>query len=98
MTPLQALKYHTTGAIERGEGEAIGGIPEVYCKIRFISKHHHGVTAGLILSASAMRGKTVSDLSRLFSYSEANKMDRFQRSPFFESWDDAFAYTFASKK
>lgn len=28
MTPLQTLRHHVTGAIERGEGVAIAGIPE----------------------------------------------------------------------
>ena len=29
MTPLQALRHHVTGAIERGEKQAIAGIPAV---------------------------------------------------------------------
>lgn len=98
MTPLDTLKHHVTGAIERGEAEAIVEIPAQYCKIRFVSKYHHGATAGLIVSATAMKGKTVSDISRLFPYSEANRMDRLERSPFFPSWDQAFAYTFTKNK
>ena len=93
-TPAEALHYHVTGAIERGEGTAIVGIPETYCKIRFVSKYHHEATAGLIFSATKLKGKTIADLSRFFPYSEANRMDRLQRSPFFENWDDAFAYEF----
>lgn len=29
MTPIQALRHHVTGAIERGEKQAIAGIPAV---------------------------------------------------------------------
>ena len=94
MNPLDTLRHHVSGAIERGEKEAIIGIPETYCKIRFVSKYHHGATAGLIFTATKLKGKTIADISRFFPYSEANKMDRLQRSPFFESWDDAFNYEF----
>jgi hypothetical protein len=31
MTPLETLRHHVTGAIERGEKEAIRGIPMVKC-------------------------------------------------------------------
>jgi len=86
------LTHHVTGAIERSEKEAIVGKPESYCKIRFVSKY--GQTAGLIMSATALTGKTIADLSRYFPIGECNKMDRFQRSPFFATWDEAFAYTF----
>jgi hypothetical protein len=94
MNPLDALRQHVTGAIERGEAVHIVGIPETYCKIRFVSKYHHGATAGLIFSASQLEGKTIAGISRFFPYSEANRMDRLQRSPFFENWNDAFNYEF----
>lgn len=71
-------------------------IPEQYCKIRFVSKYHGGTT-GLILSATALKGKSLSAISRLFPMSEFNKMERFERSPFFPSWDQAFTYTFTKK-
>lgn len=67
-----------------------------FCKLRFVSKYHHGATAGLIFSASALKGKTIADLSRYFPIGECNKMDRLERSPFFETWDEAFAYQFKS--
>lgn len=94
MTPQDALKHHVTGAIERGEKVAIVEQAEQYCKIRFVSKYHHGATAGLIFTASALKGKTIADLSRCFPIGECNKMDRLQRSPFFATWDEAFTYTF----
>lgn len=65
-----------------------------YCKIRFVSKYHHGATAGLILHTDTLKGKTIADLSRYFPIGECNKMDRLERSPFFATWDEAFAYTF----
>jgi hypothetical protein len=65
-----------------------------FCKIRFVSEYHHGATAGLILEASKMKGKTIADLSRYFPVSEFRKMDRLERSPFFATWDEAFNYTF----
>ena len=98
MTPQERLSDHVTGAIERGEGTAIVGIPETYCKLRVVSTYHHGLTAGLIFSATALKGKTIADLSRYFPIGECNKMDRLERSPFFETWDEAFAYTFTRKR
>lgn len=91
------LNYHISGAVERGEAEAIAGIPEQYCKIRFVSKYHHGATAGLIFSATALKGKSIADLSRCFPIGECNKMDRIERSPFFTTWDEAFQYVFIKK-
>jgi hypothetical protein len=65
-----------------------------YCKIRFMSKYHHGETAGLILTDDALKGKTIADLSRYYPVGECNKMDRLQRSPFFQTWEEAFRYEF----
>src|SRR3990167_10626734 len=45
MTPQERLSDHVTGAIERGEGTAIVGIPETYCKLRVVSTYHHGLPA-----------------------------------------------------
>ena len=94
MSPIEMLKDRITGAIERGEGVPIVEQPERYCKVRFSSKNHHGATAGLIFSATALKGKTISDISRLFPFSEFNKMNRLERSPVFPSWDEAFHYQF----
>ena len=97
MHPLDVLQHHVTGAIERGEAVAIVEQPARYCKLRFVSKYHHGATAGLVFQSSALEGKTVADLSRYFPVGEYRYMDRLERSPFFASWDEAFAYTFATK-
>lgn len=40
---------------------------------------------------------TISEVSRLFPYSEAGKMERIARSPIFPTWDEAFAYTFEKR-
>lgn len=99
MTPQELLRHHVTGAIERGEKEAIvEQRPTGFCKLRFVSKYHHGATAGLIFTAEALKGKTIADLSRYFPVGECNKMDRLERSPFFATWDEAFAYTFTKKR
>lgn len=92
--PQDRLRHHVPGAIERGEGKPVAGTPEQYCKIRFVSKYHHGATAGLIFSASQMKGKTIADISRAYPISEFQKMNRMQRSPMFETWDEAFRYEF----
>jgi len=98
MTPLDTLRHHVPGAIERGEREAIvEQTPAGFCKLRFVSKYHHGATAGLIFPAAALKGKTIADLSRYFPVGECTRMDRLERSPFFETWDEAFAYTFTEK-
>lgn len=68
--------------------------PTQYCKIRFVSKYHHGVTAGLVFSDAQLKGKTIADLSRYYPFAEYNKMDRLQRSPFYATWEEAFQYTF----
>jgi len=87
----EKLKHHVTGAIERGERESIVEIPMRYKKIRFTGKR--GNTAGIVIDEN-MFSLSVSDLSRLFPYSEAMKMERLEVSPVFDSWDDAFAYQF----
>lgn len=92
--PIDKLRHHVSGAIARGEKEAIVEQRVQYCKIRFVSKYDHGETAGLIFSAQAIKGKTMADLSRYFPIGECNKMDRLQRSPFFSTWEEAFNYTF----
>jgi hypothetical protein len=93
MNPLEMLRYHVTGAIVRGDAQPIVDVSETYCKIRFVSKHH-GKTAGLIVPASKLQGKTIADLSRYFPMSECRKMYRLERSPFFTTWDEAFNYEF----
>jgi hypothetical protein len=52
----------------------------------------HGRTAGLIVPAEQLKSMTISEVSRLFPYFEANKMKTLQVSPVFETWEAAFAF------
>jgi len=89
-----AYDKHITGKVERGETQAIEGQPARYCKVRFVSKYHHGATAGLIWAEHELRGKSIEDISRRYPMSEFRKMDRLERSPWFATWDEAFGYEF----
>jgi hypothetical protein len=50
--------------------------------------------AGLVVKADWLKGKSVSQMSRLFPYSEAMKMSHVCVSDAFDTWDDAFNHTF----
>ena len=56
-----------------------------YRKVRFTSKRN-GNTAGIVLDDSYFPA-LIPAISRLFPYSEANKMERFQQSPAFATWN-----------
>lgn len=62
-------------------------------KVRFSSKEH-GATAGVILSSRFIERNTVSEISRLFPYSESMKMETFEVSPAYETADAAFYHSF----
>ena len=62
-----------------------------FIRVWFESKQH-GRTAGLIFPVEQLKGKSVSEISRYFPYSEAMKMERFFTSPLFDSWEDAFNF------
>ena len=79
------VRFHSVGA-------PIVGIPTQYVKFRFKSKL--GATAGLVMALGKFERSNVSELSRLFPYSEALKMAVWQVSPAFDSWDSAFSFTF----
>ncbi len=64
-----------------------------YRKIRFYSKRH-GETAGLVIQHDGKTMHSIEELSRLFPMSEAMKMERFQASPIFETWNEAFEFEF----
>ena len=64
-----------------------------YTKIRFTSKKN-GSTAGLIIETDKLNRMNLGDISRFYPYSEANKMQYFERSPSFPTWEDAFNYSF----
>lgn len=89
-----AYDRQITNKIERGEAQAIEGQSARYCKIRFVSKYHHGATAGLIWAEHELKGKSIADISRRYPVSEFRKMDRLERSPFFATWEEAFHYEF----
>ena len=63
-----------------------------YQKVRFTS--HNGSTAGLIFESSKLENMSLSDVSRFFPYSEAGKMAKVQYSPEFNTWIEAFEYSF----
>lgn len=64
-----------------------------YCKVMFSSKLN-GNTAGLIIEVDKLRGMTIGDVSRLFPYSEAMKMERVRISPVYDTWESAFNHQF----
>lgn len=63
----------------------------MYQKIRFTSKTN-GATAGLVVGTD--RDMSIPALSRLFPMYEARKMERFEASPEFATWEAAFNYVF----
>ena len=64
-----------------------------YRKIRFCSKQH-GETAGLVIQHDGKTMHSIEELSRLFPISEALKMKKFQSSPIFDTWNEAFEFEF----
>ena len=66
-----------------------------YRKIRFMSQQH-GATAGLVVTDAQLAHETLQSVSRLFPVSEFRKMERYQSSPPFATWDAAFLYQFPS--
>lgn len=67
-------------------------IMKTYNKIRFSSKR--GPTAGLIIETEKLDKMTITEISRLFPLWESGNMTRFERSPNFETWNDAFFFGF----
>lgn len=65
----------------------------MFTKVRFTSKNH-GSTAGLILDARKLQDMSIGDISRLFPYSEAMRMQRLETSPSYETWEEAFNHEF----
>lgn len=66
-----------------------------FVKIRFTGPA--GATAGIILPYAKVSHATISELSRHFPMSEANKMRRLDISPQYALWDDAFTHQFEDK-
>ena len=69
-------------------------------KVRFARSNNpesaDDCTAGLILESSKLESMTVSDVSRLFPYSEAAKMRVIQVSPRYPDWEAAFNHQFTA--
>ena len=63
-----------------------------YQKIRFTARK--GSTAGLIFESYKLESMSLSDVSRFFPYSESGKMAKLQVSPEFNTWEEAFEYSF----
>jgi hypothetical protein len=63
----------------------------MFTKVRFTSKRN-GATAGLVVEH--IHSKSITDLSRLYPYTEATKMERIEKSPDFATWEEAFNYQF----
>jgi len=55
-------------------------------------------TAALILDSEAVDRMTVTEISRLFPYSESTKMVFLEISPEYDSFDDAFYADFVAVK
>lgn len=61
-------------------------------KFRFTNGKEH--TAALIMESAKLIKMPVTEVSRLFPYSEAPKMRTFEMSPAYETWEQAFEYQF----
>lgn len=72
----------------------VAGIPATYVKFRFRNPFNGQSTAGLVVPFHEMKHKSISDLSRLFPYSEANKMRTVDVSPEYSTWEQAFNHQF----
>jgi hypothetical protein len=62
-----------------------------FVKVRFVGKA--GETAGLVLTEEQAQ-QPVAVISRHFPTSEARKMERLERSPAYEAWNDALNHAF----
>jgi hypothetical protein len=69
--------------------------PGPFRKIWFESDKH-GQTAGLIVESTWLKDKSTSEVSRLFPYSECLKMERFNVSREYATWDEAFNHVKAT--
>ena len=66
-----------------------------YVKVRFTNGTES--TAGLVLDYEKVRDATVSELSKYFPMSEANKMHKVIMSHPYDTWLDAFNHQFGAK-
>ena len=63
-----------------------------YIKFRFTSPH--GATSGLVMETHKFERMTMQEISRLFPYHEVPKMHKFETSPAYPTWEEAFNHTF----
>lgn len=61
-------------------------------KIRFCGRG--GATAGLVVDCAKTDFQNVAELSRLYPFTEADRMERLYVSPEFKSWEGAFRFSF----
>jgi len=66
-----------------------------FVKVRFTSKTN-GSTAGLILTLDKFKKMSITDISRMFPYSESVKMAWLEVSNQYSTWDMAFAHDFGN--
>ena len=66
-----------------------------FVKVRFTSKTN-GSTAGLILTLDKFKKMSITDISRMFPYSESCKMAWLEVSNQYSTWDMAFAHDFGN--
>jgi len=67
----------------------------MFHKVRFTSKAH-GPTAGIVLEGDKIG--SIAEVSLFFPYHEARKMERYEVSPGFAEWRDAFNFDFPAVK
>ena len=63
-----------------------------YKKVRFTKD---GIsTVGIVLETEVLKKRTITELSRMYPYSEVPKMGKLQVSKEFPTWNEAFWYKF----
>jgi len=72
----------------------------MFVKVRFARGRGDSqqATAGLVMEEADFNQKNVSEISKLFPYSESLKMQFLQVSKPYETWDEAFNHNFSSGK
>jgi len=81
------VRFSRESSIKKSGKSAYNGIlPDSQC------------TAALILDSDKIDGMTVTEISRLFPYSECTKMVYLEISPEYDSFEDAFNADFVAAK
>ena len=98
--PTHAVMFNSDGTVSIMTESSYEGLQhnpgKEYYKLWFSGHDEYGdpaSTAGLVLDTHKFPLDTpITELSRLFPYSEAGKMHRVHRSPLFDTWEEAFRY------